>query len=142
MPRRTPRARQRHAPQGAHDREDHEAARQIVELRARHPVFDRCRYDIGRQRKKTFTRLKTDRVVRLAAKEFGQKLYGNLQPQNKFRFMRSAKAIDALHDVMGRGCTGRHCSPKQAMLAGVEGAKVLTLVERFATEMYSDFSAK
>ena len=92
---------------------------ECVALRSRHPVFDRCRHDIGRRpRRTTFTRLRQDKVVRQAAREFGSKLYGNLGGP-KQKFMRSAGAIDALHDVMARGCTGRYCSPKHAMLAGV-----------------------
>ena len=87
---------------------------ECLALRSRHPVFDRCNYDYGRKRRTHFTRLRVDRVVRLAAREFGQKLYGNLQPASKPRFMRSAEAIDALHGLMARGCAGRYCSPKHA----------------------------
>ena len=84
-----------------------------------HPVFERCRYDYGHIRKKTFVRLRTDRVVKLAAREFGQKLYGNLFPKSREKFMGGAAAINALHEMMAAGCTGRYCSPKHAMLAGV-----------------------
>lgn len=93
---------------------------ECVLLRSHHPVFDRCRHDQGRRpRRTTFTRLRQDKVVRSAAREFGSKLYGNLFPAAKSRFMRSAGAIDALHELMARGCKGRFCSPKNAMLAGV-----------------------
>ena len=94
-------------------------APECLALRSRHPVFDRCNYDYGKKRRTQFTRLRVDRVVRLAAREFGQKLYGNLYPAAKPKFMRSAEAIDAMHGLMARGCTGRYCSPKHAMLAGV-----------------------
>ena len=94
---------------------------ECVALRSKHPVFERCRRDYGRKRRTiNVNKLKTDGHVRLAAREFGSKLYGNLQPASKHRFMRTTMAIDALHELMARGCTDRFCSPKQAMLAGVK----------------------
>jgi len=107
---------------------------ECLAMRSRHPVFDRCRYDYGRKRKTSFQRLRTDKVVRLAAREFGQKLYGNLQPSSKPKFMRAAQSIDALHDIMARGCTGRACSPKHAMLAGVSQLAGAARVTRQAEE--------
>ena len=99
------------------------AAYDVPECRALsegHAVFTRCRHDYGKRARRThFTRLKVDKVVRLAAREFGQKLYGNLYPASKRRFMQGAQAINMLHDLMARGCVGRFCSPKHAMLAGV-----------------------
>lgn len=109
-------------------------------LRARHPVFHRCRHDYGRARRTTFTRLRVDRVVRLAAREFGQKLYGNLQPASKRRFMQGAGAINALHELLARGCDGRFCSPKRAMLAGVaELARQSRRISRQAEEHPGEF---
>ena len=52
-------------------------------------------------------------------RELGHKLYGNLQPTSKQKYLRGAAAIDALHEFVSRGCTGRFCSPKHAMIAGM-----------------------
>ena len=113
----------------AHDCENINFATEPPEckaLRQNHPVFQRCLYDYGngqysKARKKIWRKILTaDTVVKAAAREFGQKLYGNLQNGAKRKFMRSAHAVDALHELMARGCgTGRYCSPKHAMLAGV-----------------------
>jgi hypothetical protein len=82
-----------------------------------HPVFERCKFNNlkGRHRRR---KTPVD-AARGAAREFGQKLYGNLQRGTKSNFMRRATAIDGLHELLAVGCTGRYCSPKQAMLAGV-----------------------
>ena len=87
-------------------------------LREAHPVFDRCAHDYGKKRQIKM-KFKVDRVVKAAARELGSKLYGNLQTTSKDRYMLGATAIDLLHDLAARGCTGRFCSPKQAMLAGI-----------------------
>jgi len=54
-----------------------------------------------------------------SANEFGQKMYGNLSPGNKRRFMGKAGGVDAIHDLIARGCNGPWCSPKRAMLSAV-----------------------
>ena len=84
---------------------------ECVALRSHHPVFDRCRHDMGRRpRRTTFTRLRQDKVVKAAAREFGMKLYGNLGgPKNKF--MRSAgRPISRISRCLaGRCCVSWGC---------------------------------
>ena len=70
-----------------------------------------------------------DQIIKAAAHEFGQKLYGNLQKGSKRKFMRGAQSVDALYELLARGCVGRFCSPKEAMLAGISelvGSRRLT----------------
>ena len=86
---------------------------------AGHPVYERCLYVYGKKRKARIKALRQDHTTTSSAYEFGQKLYGNLQEGAKYKFMRGALSVDALHELMGRGCSGRFCSPKQAMLAGI-----------------------
>ena len=89
-------------------------------LSERHPVFERCLYDYGKKRKILQKNFVKDKIVKAAAHEFGQKLYGNLYKGAKKKFMRGARSINALHGLLGHGCgTDRFCSPKHAMLAGI-----------------------
>lgn len=95
----------------------------------RHPVFERCLYDYGKRRKIRARIIRKDQIIKAAAHEFGQKLYGNLQKGSKRKFMRGAQSVDALYELLARGCVGRFCSPKEAMLAGISelvGSRRLT----------------
>ena len=84
-----------------------------------HPVFERCLYVYGKKRRGRVKVFRQDHTTTASAYEFGQKLYGNLQTGAKHKFMRGSLSVDALHEMMGRGCSGRFCSPKQAMLTGI-----------------------
>lgn len=86
---------------------------ECMALRTDHPVFGICQ-------KKRPRNIKGYQRAKATSNEFGQKLYGNLNPGNKRTFMRWATGVNGLHDLLGRGCNGRSCSPKQAMLAGVQ----------------------
>lgn len=51
---------------------------------------------------------------------FRTKLYNNLQPKRKKPVMTSTGGYDKLYEAMGLGCTGPWCTPKHAMLYGVQ----------------------
>ena len=97
----------------AHDDCDQSSGRDTPvckSIRTNHPLFGVCskpaRQSLAKRKKFT-------------ANEFGQKLYGNLKPGSFSKFMGIAMAVNGLHDFLGRGCSGRWCSPKHAMLQGV-----------------------
>lgn len=96
---------------------------ECIALQTSHPVFARCSHDMtGRKHKmrRDKTTLRRDNAPKASANEFGQKLYGNLQPHAKQKFLHRTHAVDGLYELLARGCNGaRWCSPKHAMLAGV-----------------------
>lgn len=113
-------------------RPDGEARPECEALRANHPIFGLCakpwKAALAKRRK-------------YSASEFGQKLYGNLSPGNKRRFMAQATGVNALHELLSRGCEGAWCSPKRAMLAAVEqlagGKRAVQLAEEGLGQCHS-----
>ena len=79
-------------------------------IRTNHPLFGVC----GKPARQSLAKRK-----KYTANEFGQKLYGNLKPGSFSKFMGVATGVNGVHDFLGRGCNGRWCSPKHAMLHGI-----------------------